>query len=197
MIGRLHGTLIEKQPPLLMIDVNGVGYEILAPMHTFYHLPEVNLPVTLHTHLIVREDLQQLYGFFDTTERTLFRSLIKVNGIGPKLALSILSAIEPQAFVQCIQHNDTSRLVSIPGVGKKTAERLVIDLRDALKDWMTTDPKTSTPLTTTQSIEDAISALTALGYKPQEAKRIVNKVATPDLNSEALIRLALQYQVKG
>lgn len=200
MIGRLFGKIIEKTPPLLILDVNGVGYEVFSPLSTFYNLPDLNQNVQLLTHMIVREDAMLLYGFSQARERALFRSLIKVSGVGPKLALTILSGIEPDQFVTCIQQNDASSLINIPGIGKKTAERLMIEMRDALAKWElsipTTDNQTaSTTQTISQQnniITDAISALTALGYKPNDAKRMINKVYAPNLNSEALIRLALQ-----
>ena len=135
MIGRLKGILLSKQPPTLLLDVNGVGYEVDAPMSTFYQLPAVNQEIVLHTHLVVREDVQQLCGFISETERSMFRSLIKINGVGPKLAISILSAISADDFARCIQDSNTTTLVRLPGVGKKTAERLVIEMRDKLKDW--------------------------------------------------------------
>ena len=196
MIGQLRGIILEKQAPLLIIDVNGIGYEVFAPMSTFYYLPDEGESTTLFTHMVVREDAQLLYGFYQKRERSLFRSLIKVNGVGPKLALTILSGIEPDAFVQCVQQNNTTSLVSIPGIGKKTAERLIIETRDTLKDWLPigdgTIPTSNVP---TNTVEEAISALIALGYKANDARRIINKVSEPDLNSEALIRLALKQMV--
>ncbi len=134
MISRLHGLLIEKQPPQLVIDVQGVGYEIFAPMSTFYNLPEINNEISLLTHLSVREDAHVLYGFLNESERGLFRDLIRVSGIGPKLALSILSSMELPTFVQCIHNNDLKKLIRIPGVGKKMAERLVVEMRDRLSN---------------------------------------------------------------
>lgn len=190
MIGKLTGIITDKQPPLLLIEVNGVGYEILATMNTFYNLPEGHQPVSLHTHLIVREDAHTLYGFHSQQERQLFRTLIKVNGVGPKLALSILSGIELELFVNCVQQNDASSLVRIPGVGKKTAERLVIEMRDKLADWQINLNNITDPLT--QTSDDAISALLALGYKQKEAERAVKQVYTSDLTSEQLIREALK-----
>lgn len=201
MIGRLHGKLIAKQPPFLIIDVNGVGYELEASMNTFYKLPEVGQILTLHTHLIVREDAHLLYGFCDEEERKLFRTLIKVNGIGPKLAITVLSSMEPEGFVQAVQEQDISSLTRIPGVGKKTAERIVIEMRDRLRDWhvdvsslVTMMPMASdTPVS---PVQDAVSALVALGYKQQEAATVVRKIAKPDMTSEMLIRQALQQIMK-
>lgn len=191
MIGKLTGLITDKQPPLLMIEVNGIGYEVLATMNTFYHLPETQKPVSLYTHLIVREDAHTLYGFHSQQERSLFRTLIKVNGVGPKLALSILSGIELDMFVRCVQSNDASSLVRIPGVGKKTAERLVIEMRDKLEDWNVTSLDNATN-TATQTSNDAISALLALGYKQKEAERAVKQVYNSELSSEQLIREALK-----
>lgn len=192
MIGKLTGLITEKQPPLLLIDVHGVGYEVLATMNTFYHLPEGNTPVSLYTHFIVREDAQTLYGFYNQRERSLFRTLIKVNGVGPKLALGILSGIEVDRFVQCVQNNDASSLVRIPGVGKKTAERLVVEMRDKLDDWHTELPTDSSA---THTNNDAISALVALGYKQKEAERAVKHVFDNTLTSEQLIREALKTMI--
>lgn len=198
MIGRLTGKLIEKQPPLLLVDINGLGYEVHAPMSTFYHLPELNQSVTLHIHMVVREDAQLLYGFYSTRERALFRALIKVNGVGPKLALTILSGIEPDSFVHCIHANDPTALTKIPGVGKKTAERLVVEMRDALTQWEPTMNAAGTAeLFGDQSTSDAIAALTALGYKPNDAKRAIGQITGNGHSSEELIRLALQQMVKG
>lgn len=197
MIGQLRGIILEKQPPLLLLDVNGVGYEIDAPMSTFYRLPDVGQEIILHTHLIVREDAHHLYGFSDKEERALFRTLLKVNGVGPRLALTILSSMDTQEFVRCIAHNDTANLVRLPGVGKKTAERLVIEMRDKLSHWQ---DNASVPLNTSSGsrhliIQDAISALIALGYKPQEASRAVSKIDDGILSSEDIIRRSLQERV--
>lgn len=188
MIVTLTGLITEKQPPQLTIEVNGIGYEVLATLNTFYHLPESHQPVSLFTHLIVREDAHTLYGFHSKAERSLFRALIKVNGVGPKLALSILSGIEPDRFVQSIQNQDASSLVRIPGIGKKTAERLMIELRDQLKDW------TSSPATLIQhpASDDAIHALISLGYKQKEAESAVKQIFQAEWSSEQLIREALK-----
>ncbi len=195
MISQLRGILIEKQPPLLVIDVQGVGYEVLAPMPTFYNLPEIKNEISLLTHFVVREDAQILYGFINESDRSLFRDLIRVSGVGPKLALSILSSMELPTFVQCIHENNTGRLIRIPGVGKKMAERLVIEMRDRLKNLQTTPAPSTAPLIThgvTTPFEDAISALVSLGYKPTDARRWVQSVAEEGLTSEILIRRALQ-----
>ncbi|MDM8566633.1 Holliday junction branch migration protein RuvA [Candidatus Halobeggiatoa sp. HSG11] len=196
MISSLRGIIIEKQAPLLVIEVNGVGYEISAPMSTFYNLPELNSEVKLLTHLSIRDDAHVLYGFLIASERELFRSLIRINGVGPKLALSILSSMELNAFIQCIHDNDITQLKRIPGIGKKTAERLVIEMRDYLKTDDVSIPNSKpinnlTPKSITP-IEEAISALIALGYKPNDASRWVKSIAKDDMNSEDLIRRALQ-----
>lgn len=191
MIGRLRGVLLEKQAPLLLIEAGGVGYELFVPMTTFYKLPDVGKEVTLHTHLVVREDAQTLYGFIDIQERSLFRSLIKVSGIGPKSALAILSGVAPDAFVKCVMDNDVTSLVRLPGVGKKTAERLIIEMRDRLGDW-NIDYNISELGKETSAVRDAISALIALGYRPQEAQKVVMQNKDKNLNSEELIRMALK-----
>jgi len=198
MIGRLRGILAEKQPPILLLDVNGVGYEVHAPMSTFYQLPEIGIETTLHTHLIVREDAQQLCGFATVDERRLFRSLIKVNGVGAKLALAILSGIASADFVRCVQEGDSAALTRLPGVGKKTAERLVVEMRDRLDDW---EPAPSLPNTPAKPGKidperEAVAALIALGYKPQEASRLVSKVDNAGLNSEDIIKAALRAALK-
>ena len=198
MIGRIQGILLEKQPPLLLIDVKGVGYEVQAPMTTIYQLPEVGVSVTLHTQMVVREDAQLLYGFMHTRDRSLFRMLVKVNGVGPKLALTILSGIEIDDFVQSVRNDDTATLVRLPGVGKKTAERLLVEMKDRLKDWQIDGQGSVThqPNTSNSILGEAESALVALGYKPQEASKAIAAVNDDSINtSEALIRLALKNMV--
>lgn len=200
MIGRLRGTLALKQPPLLLVDVSGVGYEVEAPMSTFYQLPALGEAVVLHTHLVVRDDAHLLFGFASESERRLFRTLIKVNGVGAKLALAILSGISADEFARSVQDNDTAALVRLPGVGKKTAERLIVEMRDRLADWEggVTPPGVS-PASVQQATDetrDAISALISLGYKPPEASRLVSKVETEGLSSEEIIRAALKQAVK-
>lgn len=199
MIGRLRGRLLEKKPPELLIETGGIAYEIQAPMTTFYCLPVVGEETILYTHLVVREDQHQLFGFAKQEERSLFRLLIKVNGVGPKLALTVLSNFEPNDFVQCILKEDENALVRIPGIGKKTAQRLLLDMRDRVADWFTDKTSASqTEIAITLKptpfnfIEEAISALVSLGYKPQEASRAVHKIKQDDLSCEQLIRLALQ-----
>jgi Holliday junction DNA helicase RuvA len=202
MIGRLRGILAEKQAPALLIDVNGVGYEVDAPMSTFYDLPEIGQEVILHTHLVVREDSQTLYGFATEGERSLFRSLIKVNGVGAKLALTILSGVSALDFIRCVEQEDAASLTKLPGVGKKTAERLIIEMKDRIKDLEGSGGKiVSMPgeikTVVDNAIEDAVSALIALGYKPPEASRMVRAVDNnAELASEEIIRLALQSAVK-
>ena len=200
MIGRLKGTLLTKQPPTLLLDVNGVGYEVDAPMSTFYQLPELNQDVILHTHLVVREDVQQLCGFISESERTMFRNLMRINGVGPKSALSILSAINADDFARCIHDSDTTTLVRLPGVGKKTAERLVIEMRDKLKDWQSESAAGESAAGShsqhkTNPIEEAVSALIALGYKPPQASRMVTQIDSQNLSSEEIIRDALKASI--
>lgn len=201
MIGRIKGTIIEKQAPELLLDVNGVGYEIFAPMSTFYRLPSMGEVVILYTHFVVREDAQQLYGFFDKQERSLFRTLIKVNGVGPKLALTILSGIEADDFVRSVHRGDSDALVRLPGVGKKTAERLIIEMKDRLKDWqvdgasVANTPIHDTVVSHNAIIADAESALVALGYKPTEAAKAIAAVKGEVATSEELIRAALKAMV--
>ena len=201
MIGRIKGVIIEKQAPVLVVDVCGVGYEVEAPMTTFYQLPEVGKEVVLHTHFVVREDAQLLFGFYSKTERELFRVLIKVNGVGPKMALAILSGIEGAEFVRCVLDHDINTLVKLPGVGKKTAERLVIEMQDRVKEFSEWQPQpVLTPVSDTRrstrvEITDAESALIALGYKPQEAARAISALETEGLKSEEIIRQALRRMV--
>jgi Holliday junction DNA helicase RuvA len=199
MIGRLRGVLIEKQAPEIVIDVNGVGYEVLVPMTTLYNLPALGQEVSLYTQFIVREDAQQLFGFTDVPSRRLFRDLIKVNGVGPKLALTIMSGIDADEFVRCVHDANTAALVRLPGVGKKTAERLVIEMRDRLKDW-----SSDSPLFKAQpaaqggraNIAEAEAALVALGYKSQEASKAISAVKADYASSEDLIRAALKNMNK-
>ncbi|WP_198264210.1 Holliday junction branch migration protein RuvA [sulfur-oxidizing endosymbiont of Gigantopelta aegis] len=204
MIGRLSGILIQKQAPFLMVDVQGVGYEVQAPMSTFYNLPELDKPVVLLIHMVVREDAQLLYGFYSESERRLFKSLIRVNGVGPKLGLTILSGISANEFVQVVKNNDESGLVRLPGIGKKTAQRLIIEMRDRLDDWQDESQgelgETSTSSDNSMSgqdiIKEATSALIALGYKPIEASKMISKLDKQDQSSESLIKQALQNTVR-
>jgi holliday junction DNA helicase RuvA len=196
MIGRLQGKVVEKQAPDLLVDVQGVGYEVLVSLNTFFDIPEVGAVVTLHTHFVVREDIQQLYGFTKVSERSLFRNLIKVNGVGPKMALAILSGMSANDFALSVHNNDTAALVKLPGVGKKTAERLLIEMRDKIGDIDTSDADTGSKNShSAQSdiAQEAESALIALGYKPADAAKIVNRVADESVTDAGqLIRLALK-----
>lgn len=191
---------MEKQAPDVLIEVAGVGYEVQMPMSSFYHLPEAGQEAIIYTHFVVREDAQLLYGFADKLERAMFRELIKVNGVGPKLALAILSGMSANQFVQCIENNDVTGLVKLPGVGKKTAERLLVEMKDRLKGWVGVDlfnPDTrpvDEPVMTMASDakSEAISALVALGYKANQAEKMVKQIYQADMSSEVLIRDALR-----
>lgn len=202
MIGRLRGVLLEKRAPYLLLDVGGVGYEINAPMSTFYDLPEIDTEVILHTHLVVREDNHTLFGFFTEAERSMFRSLIKISGVGPKLALTILSGISVKGFITCVEHQDAATLIRLPGVGKKTAERLIVEMQDRIKTIEGVSGKDTGKIHAVggngaSTIEDAVSALIALGYKPPDASRMVRGIDnSADLPSQEIIRLALQGAVK-
>jgi len=199
MIGRLRGILEIKKPPFIMLDVNGVGYELQVPMSTFYELPDIGKSITLLTHLVVREDAHLLFGFFQEKERTLFKSLIKLSGVGPKMALTILSGMEVSYFLQCVENREISILVRLPGIGKKTAERLIVEMAGRLSmtaeeaDFSTkilNSPGVESSLSTPR--EEAVSALIALGYKPQDANRVIASLKGDNLSSEELIRQALQ-----
>jgi len=207
MIGRLRGILVEKQPPDLLIDVGGVFYEVHAPMTSIYRLPDTGNEVVLHTHFAVQETSQQLYGFFDKQDRELFRALIKVNGVGPKLGLAILSGMEASDIVRHVRDDNSAALVKVPGVGKKTAERLIIELRDRLKAWgaettTNTDGSIQQEMSDdlilirnkTDIVSEAESALIALGYKPAQAMQLVSAAQKEHQveKSEDLIRLALR-----
>lgn len=201
MIGRLHGELLEKHPPRLLLDVHGVGYEVEAPMSTFYQLPDIGSEVTLHTHLVVREDAQALFGFCTKRERLLFRSLIKVSGIGPRVAIAILSGISTDDFVACINNNDSAALTRLPGIGKKTADRLVVEMRDRLADWgepvaVAGGAEETAVAGGGDATQDAVSALIALGYKAPDAGRMVRAVFEEGITSDELIRRALQATVR-
>lgn len=204
MIGRIRGTLLEKQPPEILIEAAGIGYEIQLPMTSFYQLPEKDEEAIIYTHFVVRETEQLLFGFANKQERALFRELIKVNGVGPKMALTILSGMSAEQFVQCVNHDDVTSLVRLPGVGKKTAERLVIEMRDRLKDFaathslsatdelVTPNPIENTFVTAGSAKDEAISALLALGYKAPQATKVINSVYTEQMTSEELIRESLR-----
>lgn len=195
MIGRLRGIILDKQAPNLVLDVQGVGYEVAAPMSTFCSLPAVNEEVSLFTHLIVREDAQLLYGFATIRERLLFRSLLKVNGVGAKLALTILSGSDVDDFARSVQEGDAASLTRLPGVGKKTAERLIIEMRDRLKEVMGAmglKPVVSEAASLAGAKEEAVEALVALGYKPAESDKMIRRVYSNGMTTEELIRQALQ-----
>lgn len=205
MIGFLRGRVVERQPPLLLLDVNGVGYEVQAPISTFYRLPLTDKEISLYTHLVIREDAHTLYGFFDKKDRQLFQSLIKITGVGPKLALVILSGMEADAFVLCIRHGDATTLTRLPGVGNKTAERLIVEMRDKFKNWEVLAHSGSEGegaqniINTSQIapsangfIREAEEALVSLGYKPVDAVRMIARVKDQGNSSESLIRLALK-----
>ena len=195
MIGRLRGIILEKQAPNLVLDVQGVGYEVAAPMSTFIHLPAINEEISLFTHLIVREDAQLLYGFASVRERLLFRSLLKVNGVGAKLAITILSGSDVDDFARSVQEGDAASLTRLPGVGKKTAERLIIEMRDRLKDIsgaMGLKPVVSVAAKLAGAKDEANDALISLGYKPAEAEKMIRSLDTDGLNTEQIIKLALQ-----
>jgi holliday junction DNA helicase RuvA len=194
VIGHLRGRLAAKHPPALVVDVGGVGYECEAPMSTFYGLPAVGADVLLHTHLVVREDAQLLYAFATEQERRLFRSLLKVSGVGPKIALGILSGINVDGFMLCIEAQDADPLVRIPGVGRKTAERLLIEMRDRVKDFGLAGGATvaASGADGGSAQQEAYSALVALGYKPAEVVKMLKSAATDGASTEDLIRRALQ-----
>ncbi|WP_077340609.1 Holliday junction branch migration protein RuvA [Pseudocolwellia agarivorans] len=202
MIGRLRGCLLEKTAPEVLIECNGVGYEVTMPMTSIYTLPEINQEAIVYIHFVVREDAQLLYGFANKTERKLFRLLMKVNGVGPKLGLAILSSMSADQFVSCVIHDDLSTIVKIPGVGKKTAERLLIEMRDRLKDWQLDNSSSEIDnILVPNKIEntfvndergDAINALISLGYNQSQADKAVKSVFEKGMKSENIIRNALK-----
>jgi Holliday junction DNA helicase RuvA len=194
MIARLHGTLLERHPPMLVIDVAGVGYEVEAPLSVFDRLPQVGETLTLLTQLIVREDAHTLYGFVDGADRELFRSLLKVSGVGPRLALAILSGVSSRDFALMVEAGDAQALTRLPGIGKKTAERLLLEMRGRLSDLQ---PGTQPGGAVTDAAGEARAALTALGYSPAEALKMIRAVDGPDQSAETLIRLALKHKMQG
>lgn len=199
MIGRLQGEILSKHPPVLLLDVHGVGYEVEAPMSTFYDLPAVGEKATLFTHLAIREDAHVLYGFVREADRSLFRALLRVSGVGGKMALAILSGMTADEFSFCVHAGDVAALTRVPGVGKKTAERLIVEMRDRLEN-VTRVPGTvsvTTGAVAGSPLVEATSALVALGYKPADASRMVKGVAGEDMPSEQIIRAALQSVAKG
>ena len=197
MIGQITGIIVNKLAPDVLVDVQGVGYEVLVSLGTFFDLPEIGEGVTLHTHFVVRDDAQLLFGFSSLQERILFRTLIKVNGVGPKMALGILSGMTAGEFAHAIRNDDVATLVRLPGVGKKTAERLVIEMRDRVDDIDTTANDSEEIAIKQPDIQkEAESALIALGYKPQDAAKMISRVETDEITSaEQLIRGALKSMV--
>ncbi len=200
MIGRISGRLIENSPPFLLVDVNGVGYELEVPLTVLGDLPAAGEPCTFYTHFVVREDAQLLYGFAGRQDRELFRLLLKVNGVGPKLAIAILSHMSVSEFVGCVQEDNVTRLTKMPGIGKKTAERLLIEMRDRITGWRggsdAAAPATDNRVQSKVPVEEAEAALLALGYRPQEASKAVQSVATEGMGRDELIRQALRSMVK-
>ena len=197
MIGRLRGEIVYKHPPQVMLDVGGVGYEVEAPMSTFYDLPPVGESVTLITHLAVREDAQVLYGFLREGDRTLFRNLLKVTGVGARMALAILSGMDAQRFALCVQQEDVTALIRLPGIGKKMAQRLVMEMRDRVDTTSFGMPGGALPSariigSEESALADAVSALIALGYKPVEANRMARAVDDGAKSPEEIIRTALK-----
>ena len=199
MIGQIKGRIIEKSPPEILIEVGGITYEVLVPMSTLYQLPDLGELIHLHTHFSVREDAQTLYGFIDAKTKKMFRSLVRINGVGPKMALGILSGMSVDDFVQTIQNNDSESMVRMPGIGKKTAERLIIEMRDKLSEWGSSEAHSDLSLTSRSSImKDAEIAMISLGYKPQQAARAIAQVlkTNPEIiDSEELIRFSLKSMV--
>jgi Holliday junction DNA helicase RuvA len=208
MIGLITGKILAKQPPEVLIEAGGIGYEVNMPMTSIYQLPDVGEITTVFTHFVVREDAQLLFGFADKQERIVFRELIKANGVGPKLALTILSGMSAAQLVQCVGFEDVTTLVKLPGVGKKTAERLVVELKDRLAKLNLTAADDAVLIPGTPSLdinntivpvndvrEEALSALVALGYKPAQASKVIQSVYKDDLTSEQLIREALRSMV--
>ena len=191
MIGRITGTLLEKHPPLVLVDVQGVAYELDVPMSTFYHLPATGGRVTLHTHLVVREDAHLLFGFGSDSERQAFRQLLKISGIGARTALAVLSGMTVDELHQAVAAQDSARLIRVPGIGRKTAERLLLELRDKLHSGGGGAP----PGAPASSRDDALTALLALGYSEKEAGAVLGKVAA-DLNTADAIRQALRLLSK-
>ena len=199
MIGLLRGRILVKHPPQLLLDVNGVGYEVQAPMSTFYALPANDEPVTLYTHMMVRDDAHTLFGFFQQSDRELFRTLLKVNGVGGKMALAILSGMSSDEFAMTIHAGDVTGLTRLPGVGKKTAERLIMEMRDKLEqnDFNAASLPAGAGFAPAASPDgDAVSALIALGYRPVDASKMVRSVLQEGMNTEDVIKAALQGTVK-
>jgi Holliday junction DNA helicase RuvA len=201
MIGFLKGRLAVKLPPMLLVDVNGVGYEIEAPMSTFYGLPAVGEPVALFTHLTIREDAHILFGFGTDSERRLFRGLLKVSGVGPKIALGVLSGASVEDFLRIIEAEDVAMLTRIPGIGRKTAERIIIEMRDSVQKLAAPVAGSAdaalNPSAAPSPQSEAFSALIALGYKPPEVTRLLKSADEPGLSTTEIIRRALKSAVKA
>jgi holliday junction DNA helicase RuvA len=196
MIGSLHGRIASKSPPQLTVDVGGVGYELEAPMSTFFHLPAVGHEVRLLTHLVVREDAHVLYAFGTEDERQLFRSLLKVSGVGPKIALALLSGMSVEGFARCIQSEDLVTLTRVPGIGRKTAERLLVEMRDRLGPMGVDGARSTARPSPTSPEGEAFDALVKLGYKPAEATQLLEAAGPGIHTTEDLIRRALQSAVR-
>jgi len=190
MIGFLRGILSEKDAPNLLLEVNGIGYEIQSPLSIFTNLPDTGKEISLYIHLSKREDGDFLYGFLNKEQRALFRALIKVSSIGPKIALAILSSMDPNTFANHLSNDNTAALEHIPGIGAKTAKRLLVEMRDKIDEWSTATLSTDSPIT--NAMNDAIKALSALGYKPHETKLALRDIKDQNLSSEELIKLALK-----
>ena len=197
MISQIRGVVLAKSAPEVLVDVNGIGYELLVSLNTFFDLPDVGDTVIMHTHFVVREDAQLLYGFASSDERILFRSLIKVSGVGPKMALGVLSGMSAQDFSMAVHSNDVSALVKLPGVGKKTAERLVVEMKDRVTAFSQESTLGELTKKRVDIEQEAESALIALGYKPQDAARMIDKAHNGEgvLSAEQLIRGALKSMV--
>ena len=195
MIGSLRGRLAHKQAPIIILECAGVGYEVETPMSTFLELPEAGAEVSLFTHLLVRDDAHTLFGFASAEEKALFRSLLKVSGVGAKMGLAVLSGMGVAEFARCVRHEDTAMLVKIPGVGKKTAERLIVEMRDRIDGAEAGGTVTPIRGEHVDARGEAIGALVALGYKPAEVKRLLESVDTHDKTAEDIIRLALKQAV--
>jgi len=195
MIGFIRGLLIEKTPPKVLVDVHGVGYEIDAPMSTFFNLPNTGAELLLLTHLVVREDQHTLYGFLTASERSLFRALIKVNGVGAKMALGILSAVSVDEFARCMQEEDTAALCKVPGVGRKTAERLILDMRDRVEPLMDSVPLSQPGASAGGTSHEAFHALVSLGYKASEARKMLDGVPEGLETTEQILQAALSSTV--
>jgi Holliday junction DNA helicase RuvA len=194
MIGSLRGRIARKQPPQIILECGGVGYEIETPMSTFLELPATGTEIFLHTHLVVREDSQTLYGFSSEQEKSLFRSLLKISGVGAKMGLAILSGMSVNDFQRCVEYEDSARLVKIPGVGRKTAERLIIEMRDRI-DITSAALTAGTSTARSNPRNEAFDALLSLGYRANEINRLLAKLDVADKSAEDIIRLALRQSV--